>query len=88
MTEISSAEFAEKGEEIYKSRILPEISEEKLKGKIVAIDIDTGKYYIDQTVIQAVTRGQRDFPHKKFYVKRVGYRAVYSHKGIVKGNHV
>ena len=64
--------------------IRPEIAEQQLKGKIVAIDVDTSKYYIDDTVIKAVTRGQREFPKKKFYVKRIGYRAVYPHKGIVK----
>ncbi len=83
MSDLVLSEFAQKGEEIYKQQILPEISEEKLKGKFVAIDVDTGKYYIDRTLIQAVTQAQRDFPNKKFYMKRVGYRAVYSHKGIV-----
>ena len=83
MSDIILSEFAEKGEVIYKQQILPEISEEKLKGKLIAIDVDTGKYFIDDTSIKAVTRAQREFPDKIFYVKRIGYRAVYSHKGIV-----
>jgi hypothetical protein len=84
MPELVLSEFAQKGEEIYKTHILPEIAEEKLKGKLVAIDVDTGKYFIDDTSIKAITRAQREFPDKIFYVKRIGYRAVYRHHGIVK----
>jgi hypothetical protein len=84
MTEISQAEFAQKGEEIYKSRILPEISEEKLKGKLIAIDVETGKYFIDNTSLKAVTRAQKELPNKIFYVKRIGYRAVHKFHGVVK----
>jgi hypothetical protein len=84
MSDIVLSDFARKGEEIYKQHILPLISEEKLKGKIIAIDVDTEKYFIDDTSIKAVTRAQREFPDKIFYVKRIGYRAVYRHHGIVK----
>ena len=84
MPEIVLSEFAQKGEEIYRSRILPEISEEKLKGKLVAIDIDSGKYFIDNTSLKAIMQGQREFPNKIFYVKRIGYRAVYKYHGVVK----
>lgn len=84
MAEIVLSEFAQKGEEIYKSRILPEISEEKLKGKLVAIDVDTGKYFIDDLDVKAITRARREFPRKIFYVKRIGYKAVYKYHGLVK----
>ena len=84
MAEIVLSAFAQKGEEIYKSRILPEISEEQLKGKFVAIDIDTGKYFIDDLDVKAITRARREFPRKIFYVKRIGYKAVYKYHGVVK----
>lgn len=84
MTDLALSEFAQKGEEIYKQRILPEISEEQLKGKFIAIEVDSGKYFIDDLDIKAITRGRREFPGKIFYVKRIGYRAVYKHHGIVR----
>lgn len=84
MSEIVLSEFAQKGEEIYQQHILPEISAEKLKGKFVAIDIDTGKYFIDDLDIKAITRARREFPRKIFYVKRIGYKAVYKYHGVVK----
>lgn len=86
MPDLVLSEFAQKGEEIYKSRILPEISEEKLKGKFVAIEVESGQYFIDDLDIKALTRAKREFPEKVFYVKRIGYRAVYKHHGIVKKN--
>ncbi len=84
MSDLVLSEFAQKGEEIYKMRILPEISEEKLKGKFVAIEVDSGQYFIDDLDVKALTRAKREFPGKIFYVKRIGYRAVYKHHGIVK----
>ncbi len=84
MSDIVLSDFARKGEEIYEQHILPLISEEKLKGKIIAIDLDTEKYFIDDTSIKAVTRARREFPNKIFYFKRIGYRAVYRHHGIVR----
>jgi len=84
MAKLVLSEFARKGEALYQSRVLPEISEEKLKGKLVAIDIDTGKYFIDNTSLKAIMQAQKEFPNKVFYVKRIGYRAVYKYHGIVK----
>lgn len=84
MAELVLSEFAQKGEALYQSRVLPEISEEKLKGKFVAIDVDTGKYFIDDLDVKAIMRARREFPNRKFYLKRIGYRAVYKHHGIVK----
>jgi hypothetical protein len=84
MLELILSEFSQKGEEIYKANILPEISVEDLKGKIMAIEVDTGDYFIESTVVKAITLAQKKYPTKKFYLKRIGYRAVHSHKGVVK----
>jgi hypothetical protein len=84
MSELVLSEFAQRGEEIYKQHILPAISEEELKGKFVAIEVESGKYFIDDRDIKAIVRAQREFPDKKVYLKRIGYRAVYKHHGIVK----
>ena len=84
MSDLALSEFAQKGEEIYKQRILPEISEATLKGKFIAIEVDSGQYFIDDLDVKAITRAKREFPDKIFYVKRIGYRAVFKQHGIVK----
>lgn len=84
MPELILSEFSQKGEDIYKAKILPKISFEDLKGKIMAIEVDSGDYFIESTVVKAITLAQKKYPDKKFYLKRIGYRAVHSHKGIVK----
>lgn len=84
MAELVLSPFAQKGEDIYCQRILPEISEEALKGKFVAIEVDSGKYFIDDLDIKAIIRAQREFPNKQFYLKRIGYRAAHSHHGVVR----
>jgi hypothetical protein len=71
------SEFSQKGEDIYKAKILPEISVEDLKGKIMAIEVDSGDYFIDSTVVKAITLAQKKYPEKKFYLKRVGSKAVH-----------
>lgn len=84
MSELVLSPFSQRGEEIYREQILPEISEPQCKGKFIAIEVDSGKYFIDDADIQAIIRAQREFPNKQFYLKRIGYRAAHSHHGIVR----
>jgi hypothetical protein len=75
------SELSEKGNKIYDFQILPQLSVDKLKGKIIAIDVQSEEYFIEDTVLKAVMLGRKRYPqHKdKFYCKRIGYRAVYSY---------
>lgn len=84
MPELVLSPFAQKGEDIYRQRILPEISEEALKGKIVAIEVESGDYFIDDNSLKAITHAQTKYPDKMFYLKRIGYRAVHKSYGVVK----
>ena len=45
MEQVTLSAFSPKGENIFQTKILPNISVENLKGKIVAIDIETEDYY-------------------------------------------
>lgn len=73
------SELFQKGEIIYHTQILPQLPVANLKGKIVAIDVDSGDYFIEQTVLKAVMLGRKRYPRQKFYCKRIGYSAVYSY---------
>jgi len=84
MEPLALSEFSQKGEHIFQAQILPNISVEKLKGKIVAIDVETGDYYIESTVLKAGMLGRKTRPQAKFYFKRIGYDAVYRQHGVIK----
>ncbi len=69
--------LAQEGEKIYQSRLKRKL-EGKHRGKIVAIDVDSGKYFMGKTVLEAVEKGRQKYPNKLFHVIRVGYPAVHS----------
>lgn len=73
-------QLAQQGEAIYQQDILPALDTAKLKGKIVAIDVDCKDYFIENTVLKAVMLGRKKYPRHQFYCKRIGYNTVYSHK--------
>src|SRR5262245_25565251 len=72
----SREEFAERGEEIYQRDIRP-IVEPASRGKIVAIDIETGAYEIAEDTVTASERLFRRVPDAQIWFVRVGHRAVH-----------
>lgn len=53
---------------------------ENLKGKegqIVAIEPESGDYFVGADVDKALDRGQEIHPDREFLLKRVGAKAVY-----------
>ena len=47
------------------------------EGKIVAIEPDTGEYFIGDSALDACNIGKRKYLSKKFYLKRVGAKYTY-----------
>ena len=45
----------------------------KYKGKIVAIDTDTGKYFIGDSELDAYKKAIKQIPNKHFIFKRIGF---------------
>ena len=50
-------------------------------GKFVAIDVDSGEYFLGETGIEATRKAQAKYPGKVFYMGRVGCRTAYTFKG-------
>ncbi|MGH7595431.1 MAG: hypothetical protein ACREOI_03725 [bacterium] len=76
---IDKETLAEKGETIFRS------IEEKLKpahlGKVVAIEVGSGDFFLGRTGSEAVGEAKRKHPNKIFYLARVGSRAAVSFRG-------
>ena len=68
-------EFIVKGKLIYK-RLRPNL-ESKLKGKILAIEVETGGYVVGKDELDAIVKAKKKFPGKIFYFVRVGYPVVH-----------
>ena len=74
-------EFARMGDEIYENKVRP-LVEEGNKGKIVAIDIETGDYMVDKDTIKASQYLIDKNPDAQIWCVRIGHRAVFRIGGI------
>ena len=48
-----------------------------LKGHIIAIEAESGEYFIGETVLEAASKARAKHPDKGFHFFRVGFPAVY-----------
>ncbi len=69
-------ELAERGQKLYESGIRQQV-ETGNEGKIVAIDIETGDFEVDETVVAATDRLFKRHPEAQPWGIRIGHRAVY-----------
>lgn len=76
VVDVDKDSMVDKGEEIY-SMIRGKV-EEEFRGKIMAIEVASGDYFIGSTVIEAVEKARAKHPENIFYLKRIGYKALYS----------
>jgi hypothetical protein len=72
----SKEETGRKGREIYRQLVEPQMGEE-LRGKIVAVDIDTGEFAVGDKVLDATGKLRARLPEAQIWCERVGYPAVY-----------
>ncbi|MBW4695699.1 MAG: hypothetical protein KME27_28455 [Lyngbya sp. HA4199-MV5] len=72
----SKEELAQRGQALYESGIRQQV-EAGNNGKIVAIDIETGAFEVDETVMGATDRLFDRQPDAQPWTLRVGHNAVY-----------
>jgi hypothetical protein len=72
----SKEEFARRGDEIYEAQVRQQIDEESDRGKIVAIDIETGEFEVADDILPATNRLFERFPDAQPWIVRIGHRAV------------
>lgn len=68
-------EFARRGRELYEQKVRAQV-EAGNKGKIVAIDIDTGHFEIAESKVAAADRLIARQPDAQIWFVRVGYPTV------------
>ena len=79
----SKEEFARRGQAIYEQRVRPQV-EEGNRGRIVAIDIETGEFEVGDDTLAASGQLLVRCPEAQPWLVRVGHQAVhrfgYSHR--------
>ncbi|CAD6492952.1 MAG: hypothetical protein CHKLHMKO_00381 [Candidatus Argoarchaeum ethanivorans] len=78
-SEVDIRKIGEKGRELFK-KISDELQRD-YRGKFVAIDVDSGDYFVGDTSVDAGKKARGTYPGKVFYLGRIGYRAAVSFKG-------
>ncbi len=73
----SKEEFAQRGDALYDSQIRSQIDEEGDRGKIVAIDIETGAFEIADSIVTASEHLLTRVPDAQTWFIRIGHQAVY-----------
>lgn len=63
--------IVKKGEKIY-YKIKPELEKKYDPSYYVTIEVNSGKYFVGKTSIQALHKAQKVFPHEQFLLARVG----------------
>lgn len=71
----SKEEIARRGQDLYESGIRQQVEADN-KGKIVAIDIETGAFEVDENVVPATNRLFDRSADAQPWVIRIGHRAV------------
>jgi hypothetical protein len=72
----SREEFARRGNEIYETQVRPQV-EEGNRGKIVAIDLDTGAFELAKDTMIASDRLLERYPDAQIWLIRIGYKGVH-----------
>jgi hypothetical protein len=70
------ADLAERGRKLYQEK-LKDILEPTEIGKFVAIEPDTGQYFVAVNDIDAILAGRAALPGKFFYLMRIGFRTAH-----------
>lgn len=74
--QLSAEETARRGDEIYERQIRAQV-EAGNYGKIVAIDVGTGAYALDETALAASRHLRAQQPSAEVWFVRVGHRALH-----------
>lgn len=72
-------EIAHKGRDVYQ-KISKQVEKEH-SGDFVAIEVESGKYFLGQTQVEAIEKAKKSFPAKIFYLMKVGFPAAVTFSG-------
>ena len=78
----TTKELCSKGEKIYAK--IKEKLEPTLNNKFVAIEVDSGDYFIGNDAIEATERAKKRYQDSTFFLVRIGHPAAFKTKRGIK----
>jgi hypothetical protein len=86
---LTTDQVAAKGQKIYDEK-LKGILEAENKGKFVVIEVESGDYFVADTVLEALQKAKEKYPNKILHAIRIGYEGIfkmgsYARKGLSYG---
>lgn len=75
--DFKAEDFGKKSEDFYNTSVKSNL-EPSYNGKYVALDYESGKYWIGETVSEAIEKAKKEYPQKLFYVVQVGSPTTFS----------
>lgn len=76
VSEYTTDDIVERGEEIYRSGIRQQLETDENIGKLLMIDIETGAWVLGTDRIEMSRRVRAKNPHAHLYGLRIGYPAT------------
>ena len=73
----TAEETARRGDEIYEREVRAKVEAAGSRGKVVAIDIETGAYALGETALGSAKRLRVQHPDAEIWFVRVGHRALH-----------
>jgi hypothetical protein len=71
--------ISKQGQRLFEA-LNPELCQ-KHRGQFVAIEVDSGDYFIGETAMAANQKARAKHPGKVFFLGRIGYPTAYTFKG-------
>ncbi|PJE69142.1 hypothetical protein COU96_01285 [Candidatus Shapirobacteria bacterium CG10_big_fil_rev_8_21_14_0_10_38_14] len=81
----SAEEIIQKGQKFYEEKLKNKL-EKKFAGKFVAIEINSGEYFIGNTLEKALEKARRKFPYEVFHSVKIGSPGVFTTSNINKND--
>jgi hypothetical protein len=75
-TILTPKQVAERGEQIYHEKLRP-ILEPKEKGKFVTIEVNSGEYFLGDSLLEALQNARKKYPTRLFHTMKVGSEGVF-----------
>lgn len=75
---LNKEEIAQRGKELYETRIRTQVETAENIGKIISIDVETGDYEIADDLVESSLRLQANQPDAAIWAERIGFNAVYA----------
>jgi predicted nucleic acid-binding protein len=73
---LSPEQVVEKGQKFYAEKLKAELEPDK-NGKFVVIEIESGDYFIADTLVEALEKAKDKYPSKLFHTVKIGFEGIY-----------